>query len=275
MRLINNPEFLMVQYAPGSAGKFLASLLMCSPSLAHFNPKVETDKTDERCIDYIRSRFSPDISKWISKEPNHADAWNLHFISSKYPRGDDLTIEQIVKHSETDATEHFCNSVNQNKLIPSIWHKPNIPAFLKNSKLVTIIIDPLSLKWYHRAVWHKLYGWKDGRIYLKMNDPSTNPTMSAYYQKFDNPLTTGENFFSFVKREILNSPFKTPFLSRENFNPRSMQSFVNLSDLLNFDSCINAVGNICNKLDIAPIPTSIITQGHQHWSSCHTFKYAN
>jgi len=264
----------MVQYAPGSAGKFLTSLLMCSPSLAHFNPTVEIDKTADRCIDYIQNHFSPNLAQWVSKEPNHGNAWNLHFISSKYPRGDDLSMEQIVKQSARDATEHFCNSVNQNKFIPSIWNKPNIPAFLESSKFVTIIIDPLSLKWYHRAVWHKLYGWKDGNIHLKANDPSLNPAMAIYFQKFNNPLTTNENFFSFVKREILNSPVKIPFLTQHNFSHHSMQSFVNLSDLLNFNSCVNAIDRICNELDILPIPISIITRGHRHWSSCHTFKYA-
>jgi hypothetical protein len=274
VRLSKIPKFLMVQYAPGSAGKFLASLLMCSPSLSHFDPTVEISKTEEQCIAYIQNHFPSDITQWVLTEPNHASAWNLHFISGKYPRGDDLTTDQFISQATVSATDHFCHSVNQDKIIPSIWHKSNIPLFLENSRFVTIIIDPPAIKWYHRASWYKSYGWKDGNIHLKMNDPSMNPAMALYFQKFNNPVTTNENFFSFVKREILDNPFKKQFLSSTNFNQPSLRSFVNLSDLLNFNLCVNAVNRICKELDIVPIPLSIITQGHKHWLSCHTFKYA-
>lgn len=264
----------MVNYAPGSAGKFLTSLLMSSASLAHFDPVVESNKTADACINYIQQRFSKNLSSWIKFEPNHGTAWNLHFVSGKYPRGDDLTIDQFIKLATDSATDHFCHSVNQDKIIPSVWHKVNVPDFLSNSMFVTIIIDPLSIKWYHRAVWFKLYDFINGRIYIKNNDPKLNPAMAQYCQKFNNPIYSDDKFFTFVKRDIINDSFKKTFLSQENFVPCHRREFILLSDLLNYQKCQTIVNQICNRFNIDLVPPEVVLHGHQHWLSCHDFKYS-
>ena len=246
MRLTKVPKFLMVNYAPGSAGKFLTSLLMSSPSLAHFDPNVENNKTPDACVDYIQQHFLNNLSTWIAFEPNHGSAWNLHFVSGKYPRGDNLTTDQFISQATVSATDHFCHSVNQDKVIPSIWHKVNVPEFLSNSMFVTIIIDPLAIKWYHRAVWYKLYDLREGRIYIKNNDPKLNPAMAHYCQKFNNPLYSDDGFFTFVKREIINDTFKKTFLSENNFVPHANREFILLSDLLNYQRCQLTITRICN-----------------------------
>jgi hypothetical protein len=273
MKFQTNSKFLMVHYAPGSAGKFLASLLMSSPSLSHFDPHVEKNKTDRACVKYIETRFSSDINQWVRYEPNHVEAWNLHFISPKFPRGDNLTIQQFNELAEEHATDHFFQSVNQGKIIPSVWHKTNTPEYLLDSLFVTIIIDPGSMKWYHRALWHKLYGIKNQKIHLKANDPDLNPAMTQYFKKFNNPVYSEEKFFTFVKQNILKNEFKLKFLNSDNFKLSCSQSFVALSDLLRVDSCIESITRITKELDIAPVPVDIITNGHRHWVSCHNFKY--
>ena len=276
MSLTAIPKFLMVNYAPGAAGKFLTSLLMSSPSLAHFDPEVEHNKSTRHCVEYIQKHFPRDITEWIIKEPNPRTAWNLHFFSSKYPRGDNLTIAEFFNLSKEHATDYFCQSVNQQKIIPSVWHKVTIPEFLADSMFVTIIIDPLSTKWYHRALWNKAYGYQNGRIHIKENDPALTPIpyMSQYFQKFNNPIYSDEKFFTFIKNNIINSNFKKTFMFCENFQQSKTQEFVLLSELLTYSSCYNAVTRICEKFNLEKVPDTVILKGHQHWMSCHKFKYS-
>jgi hypothetical protein len=53
----------------------------------------------------------------------------------------------------------------------------------------------------------------------------------------------------------------------------SNRVFINLSELLNIESCINAMSRVCQELDISVTPDEIVRRGHEHWSSCHNFKY--
>lgn len=274
MRLIKDPELLMIQFAPGGAGKFLSSLLMSSQSLAHFDSTVEHNKSPEACVDYIRTRFTPNFDRWMLTEPDHIGAWNLHFISSKYSRGDDLTQQEFLTLANQHATQHFCDSVNAGKIIPSVWHKNNTTDFLQTARFVTVILDPASIKWYHRAIWHKVYGIKNGRIHLKANDPDLHPTMNAYHAKFKNPVYSDEPYYSFVKTNIINSDFKNNFLSRDNFPNHDQHAFVNLSELLDTDACVGMIDRVCDQFDLVPVSRDIIATGHRHWMSCHDFKYA-
>jgi hypothetical protein len=274
MRLIKEPKFLMVQFAPGSAGKFLSSLLMSSDSLSHFDSTVENNKSVNTCVDYIKSHFTTDLGHWILTEPDHVMAWNLHFVSSKYTRGDDLTKEEFLNLANQHATDHFCNSVNANKIIPSVWHKTNTTDFLQDARFVTIIVDPPAVKWYHRAIWHKAYGTKNGKIHLKANDPELHPTMKAYYEKFKNPIYSDDSYYTFVKNNIINSEFKTRFQTTDSFTNHDQHTFVNLSELLDIESCVKIIDRVCTKCNLNPVPVEIIKQGHTHWMSCHNFKYA-
>jgi len=275
MRLVQQPKFLLVQYAPGAAGKFLASLLMSSKSLSHFDPMVEKNKTKDACVRYIETHFSWDLENWVRNEPKHADAWNLHFISSKFARGDELSLKQFYSMSEIHATDHFVQSVNQNKIIPNIWHKTNTPEYFKNSLFVTVIIDENSLKWYHRALWYKLHGWKNQKIYLKMHDATANPIMSDYVKKFNNAAYSDEKFLPFIKNHIIRNEFKQRFLSTEQFLKTPSRCFVTLSEILDLESCVECIDRIVKELDLTPVPRDVIRRGHTHWSSCNVFKYNN
>lgn len=273
MRLKQDPKFLMVQYAPGAAGKFLSSLLMSSPSIAHFDPDVQKNKSIDNCVDYVRNHFTKDIDKWILQEPNHVAAWNLHFISSKYDRGDNLTTNEFCSLAEQHASDYFCSAVNDGKIIPSIWHKTNTPEFFNNALFVTVILDKPSLKWYHRSIWYKLFGTKNGKIHLKANDPELNPPMREYFKKFKNPIYVDEPFYSFVKHNILKNKFKSGFMTTGSFTNHNQHAFVYLSELLDIDLCVEMIDRICQKFNLEPIPIDIIKQGHAHWIACHNFKY--
>lgn len=270
-----DPKFLVVRYANGSAGKFLINLLMASKSVAHFDPLVEQNKTDKSCMRYTQEHFVNETHNWLKYEPNHTDAWNLHHISAKYTRGEDLSVEEFLTLAKQNATEHFWNSVSAGRSIPMVWHKKIVPAFFKSSKFITIIIDPDSEKWYHRARWYKQFGMIDQMIHMKEHDPEFNhQTLKIYHDKFQNSSRVKQHPFSFIKENIINYPVKKMFQKVEEFQtPAVEQEFVALSDILDTDRCVNAVAQICKKFDFEPISEDLVMRSQKHWLSCHDFKY--
>jgi hypothetical protein len=275
MKSTNKPRFLLVQYAPGSAGRFLISLLMGSKDVAHYDPVIDHNKTIAGCTSYIEKHFIRQIGDWLKHEPSPHNTWNLHFISTKYSRGNDMSYDQFMLQAKQEASSYFWKQVVEQKIIVTPWHNTVIPDFYKDSKIVTILIDKNSEKWFHRAVWAKLYGIKDGRIHLKMHDPDFNPPMQQYFKKFNNPIYNDERFFKFAKEKILKDTFKTEYMDQNNFMPNINQAFINLSDLLSVDSCVANVNRVCQELKIDQIPEEIIRNGQMHWASCHLFKYNN
>ena len=273
---MNNPQFLIARYANGSAGKFFLTLLMSSKSVAHFDPDVEQNKSNITCLDYIRSHFVTDVDNWLRYEPKHSDAWNLHQISSNYPRGDNLTASEFLKICKQDATQHFWNSVDNKKLIPFVWNKLAVPEFFKHSKFITIIIDPDAVKWFHRARWYKQFGTLGSAIHIKEQDPSYNSSkLKMYYDQFGAKHLVDQHPYTFIKENIINDPKKKLFQNATAFvdDELETQEFVNLSDILHVDNCIKKVRQICSKFNIDSISEDLIIDSHAHWLSCHNFKY--
>jgi hypothetical protein len=274
MRLKKTPEFLVVQFAPGSAGKFVMSVLMRSPRVAHFDATVEADKTDYRCLQYIKHAFRGDFDRWILHEPQHAMAWNLHFISAKYPRGDDLTVQQFFDQADQDATQHFVDSVNAGQLIPIARHKTTQTEFFASSKFVTIRLDANSLRWYHRAYWSKLFGLRQGKIYLKENDPALNVAMQSYIASYQNPIYVEQSPFAFLRHNVINNKYKTVFANVNSAALGNNNITLDLSTVLSESSFVTAVSMLAHTLDLGEIPKSFVRLAHQHWKSCHGFKHS-
>lgn len=273
--MTDQPNFLVVRYANGSAGKFLLTVLMASKSVAHFDSAIETNKSDNLCVDYVHQHFSPDIANWLKTEPKHSDAWNLHHVSSNYPRGDDLSQQEFFNAAKLNATEHFWNSVQNDKLIPFIWHKQSVPVFFGQSKFVTIVIDPQSVKWFHRARWYKQYAALNGGVHIKELDPSYNSAkLTQYYQQFSAKYLIDQKPVSFIKTNIIKDPKKILFQNIDNFiDQPPAQFFLNLSDILSPSRCVDKINELCKTFGIVPISESLIIDCHRHWLSCHNFKY--
>jgi hypothetical protein len=152
-----------------------------------------------------------------------------------------------------------------------IWCKQHIPSFFINPKVATIIIDNQAVKWFHRALWYKKYGVKEGKIHVKADDPLFNPYRSNYINKFKNPYLIDEHPFTFIKKNIINNKSKQTFMDINNFLDVPDQQFVNLSELLDEDLLVIAVNRICINLKLQSVSESLIRLAHQHWSSCHAF----
>lgn len=271
---MTTPKFIVVKYPPAAAGKFLISLLMSSVDVAHYDPMIENNKTSENCIDYIKNSFTSNLKDWLHNEPKDKVAWNTSFFSNKYDRGNSLTLENFIEQAKETCTDHFHNSVKNNKLIPLVWHKTVTAPFFAESKILTILVDKESEKWHHRALWNKLYGVKNNRIHLKINDPDYNPTMKSFFNKFNNPIYSEESFYTFVKNNIVKNEFVDPFKNKNNIPDDVNQKIILLSHLLGENTFKKTIYEIFNFLGITPPDKKLIDFAYSHYAMCHNFKYS-
>jgi|694.fasta_scaffold154741_3 hypothetical protein len=271
----SNP-FLLIRHAPGGGGKFLMSVLMASSSIAHFDSTIEQNKTDKKCLDYIKEKFTSNIDDWLKIEPDSIDAWNLHFISTKYPRGETLDIDQFINLANSEATNHYHNSLSRKKLICMSWLKLSVPEYFIGAKNIVIIVDKKSMRWLHRAHWYKHYAVSDRGIHLKINDPKYHhtSTMVSYARKFNNPIYLLDSPRTFIKENIINCGVKKIFSEPDNFKNLINKCYVNLSDIIDENSFINLIKHITKNLNLHDIDQTFVRNAHKHWISCHNFKYA-
>lgn len=265
---MKSPEFLLIRFAPGSAGRFLAVLLMGSKDVAHFDPDVKT--LDDK-MDYVTKTFTKNLGSWLLTEPSDKIAWNITFVSNKYPRGDDLSIDQFAKLADENCTDWYHTNVNAKKKITIPWHKTSIPIFYRGQS-ITIILDKPSRKWFNRAHWIKHFGMHEGRIHLKENDPAVHrKPLDAVVARYNNPIYIDESFFSFVKNKVIRSKDVLPFYDYSSLDKLTNDLPINLSNLLDKKSCIRTINQLCVDLDISPIDQHYIEFSYDHWRNLHPF----
>jgi hypothetical protein len=263
------PKFLLVQFAAGSAGIFLLTLLSASRSVVHVDPLVEKNKTPETCLDHMTRCYTDCCESWLLNEPRPQNTFNLHFISTQFSRGDDLSEQRFTKLCLRHGSPYFIDSVCQKKLIPIGWHKQQISQYFQDPYVITILIDPLSLKWYHRAAWYKRHGILDQKIHVKYHDPAYNPSRQEYIKKFNNQYLFDRHPIGFIKKEIIGSSDKILFSNAENFSDGISRIFVNLSDILDQDKLVNVVNLITGRFQLTPISEDFVRKAHFHWKHCH------
>lgn len=263
-----DPKFLLIRFSPGSAGRFLAALLMGSNDVAHFDPSVKT--IDDK-IEYIKKSFTPNLGNWLHTEPSDKIAWNITFVSNRYPRGDNLSKNEFKNLAKQNCTEWFYQNVALEKEIIIPWNKIQIPQFYIG-KSITIILDKPSRRWFNRAHWFKHFGIYDGKIHLKENDPSLfRKPLNEIVSKYNNPIYVDQSFFSFVKNNILKSKEILPFYDYENLKNVPNDIPINLSTLLDKKLCIDAINELSNNLKIEKIDQYYLEFSHEHWRKLHPF----
>lgn len=265
----------MIRYPHGAAGKFLASLLMMHPAIAHFDPAIQNNKNFEHHYAWFTSKFRPDLNAWLKTEPKPNDAWNLHFVSNSYDRGNDLQYQQFLDLCREYATDHFWQCVNQDLYIPVLWHKISIPEYYQPCAIVTVTLDQKSRKWYHRALWYKHFNFNSGQLEIKSHTAINNSSvMEKYYDKYQNCQSESGSFLYLVKKHILNSQWLLDFGDQNRMqDPALNQIFIHLSELLDQDRCYLATHKICQHLGLADLDHQNFLLCHRYWKTCHDFKY--
>jgi hypothetical protein len=193
----------------------------------------------------------------------------LSFISTRFTRGDTLTKQEFIDKCHHTASKHFWDIVNSDKVVPMMWHKQHIPEYFGCPKIVTILLDQSSYKWYHRALWYKKYGIKNKKIHIKADDPLHNPSRAEYFKIYNNPYLIEQHPYSFIKQNILRAPGKNIFGSPNNFADGHKRVFITLSDLLNVKTIGSSVNQICEQLELEKISREFILNACNYWKGCH------
>jgi hypothetical protein len=267
------PKFILIQHAHGAAGKFISTALMCHPEVAHFDADVNRARSPSNLLAYAQQHFTPDLGQWLKLEPKPQQSWNLHFVSPSYDRGQQLTNEQFLQLAQEHGSPHFHEAVSQNQYICMSWHKKVVPEYFARSACVAIIIDAAAQKWFHRALWYKHFGMVDNLIHQKSHDPAYNSaSVQRYYQQFNNEVLVNSPKAQFIRERIINSEQKKTFSDPKNFAAPN-QLCINLSDVIRADRIQDTMSAIYQHVGLSSPYLPLISQLHQHWKSCHAFKY--
>ena len=239
-------KWLLIRYAPGSAGRMLASLLSTHPEIASWN------NTDYDDLLWFKNCYPGNFDKWMVDEPY--DSWKLNqYISAKYPRGDNLDSLPITLPQ---------------MWLPFVWHKEYVAKFMTNYFTINIELDPPSHRWYHKSRWKKNFRCKKTAtgytVYNLSHAPNPNIQLQ---QKFDNQYEINiENLHGWLKHNIINAQEKQKFLGNNNIKPGVA---VKLSDLLVDPRPV--LHNIANQLCIDKHNWDVAYQMWVHWKKLHNY----
>jgi hypothetical protein len=264
-------NFFLINFPQGAAGKFISSVLMASPSIAHYEPNIQYNKTPDQCLLYVKSSFTNNFKNWIATEPSHAKAWNLHFVSSKYPRGDNLTPDEFVHQCNLYGLDYFKNMINDGKYILFPWHKTTIPEFFENANKLTVLVDHKSYEWFDQSLWLKHHDVKDKQVVLLIHSWQQNQAMKKYFDKFQNPMHSEEPVDEFYQNHIVNNVDKKLFDVATKFDDRKNNICVNLSSILDTDLFLEFILALEGKFGLESIDKDFVVRAHQYWRQLHPY----
>lgn len=260
---------MVVRYAQGAAGKFLMTLLMGSKDVAHYDKTIQVYKPTDILMQYVVRSFG-NLHTWLVAEPNPVHAWNIHWISAKMQRGQNQDRWQFLNQLEAEASEYFWQCVTEKKLILLHSHKPDLPRVYKELRSLVIINDPPSLKFKRKSVWYKHYGYSNGEVYLKINDPKMYPPATQkIMRQYNNDVYKKDGLYRFYRKNIWRDAETKYFMDPDNFT----EPKILLSEIISKDKIYPALCRLCEEIKIAPPEQEYVRRAQQHWLDQHDFNF--
>jgi hypothetical protein len=278
MSKIELPKFLVIRFAPGSAGNFLTSLLQCSDGIGHWDEHLERNKSDTDWLKYFQEVYVSDLSQWLNYEPlNRQNLGVREIFSAIYERGNYLSIDQFAEQEKKHCTDFYFDLKSQQKYIPVFWQKNYFPEYFANATFINIMLDGSSLRWFDRSFYKKHFFIDtvnaDGSLIVRYerHRPSIVPRSFVGNNDY---LNYHPSFTDFAKKEIFSNPWRSRYLGREYLQASSNgrpEYTLTLSDLLDIKKLEPQYANLCKFLNITPMPTSLLPKLFAHWRQCHDY----
>jgi len=256
MTFLNPEKYLIVQYRPGSGGKFLCLALTTISKIAHWNPLVECGKV--KWHDYVQSLWTPcNKFLWLAHEP--ITSWDLTFFSRTMPRGIDLSLAEFNSLCKQHASDYFKKIWYSDKIILDFLNKEQIPIWWKDSRFVRLDVDTHS-KNYQKRLLDKLYTWDDeNKIGSCMMD---KPMPEQKYQNsvlFNNkwqygPFENSDDWLNWVLENDTRINFKMP------------DADIWMDDLLEFDKVLNLIKSVSTNLK-SDFDVEALKFLHDYWKT--------
>jgi hypothetical protein len=274
--MVDIAKFLIIRFPPGAAGNMLASILQCSPEVAHWNQLQQNLKPNNDWTDYFQKVFTSEISQWLYHEPIGQLRWGTREIfSAKHPRGDNLSIDEFLHQEQVYCNEYYHEQKKAGRYLPIFWHKETMPIFFQNSRSLIIKLDQPSLRWFDHAVFFKHYKIVENnsegvRVRLLENRPEIVPSTFLSQNQFEQRWPS---FRSFVREKIWKNPHRKQYQhTKSNTNWPIPSLTINLSCLLDQKLFGQEYFKICNFLEITPsLCENKINELHTYWRNLHEF----
>lgn len=272
------PRFLVMRFAPGSAGNFLTSLLQCSPEVGHWDENLEHNKPDADWLEYFKQVYKPDLGAWLQHEPSSRYSLGVREVfSAIYDRGNDLTIEEFAEQEKIHCSAYYFALKHQQKYIPVFWMKNYFPQYFANSTFVNIMLDQQSVRWFDRSYYKK---------HFVVDTINADGSLIVRYERHRATIVpqsfTGTNsyknyhpsFTDFAKKEIFSNPWRSRYLGRQYLQASTNgrpEYTLTLSDLLDIKKLEPHYAGLCKFLNITPMPASLLPKLFSHWRQCHDY----
>jgi hypothetical protein len=246
--MIRDKRWLVVNFRPGTGGKFLCACFMAIDKVAHWVPEV--DKNPSLWDNWIKGLWS-NPHDWMFNEPLHD--WNLRFFSRQYDRGLQLSRDEFYSQIASVGSDYINELLQSDKIILDFYHRTQLPIWWEHAHHIKL--DKGSDELWYSMLSSKNYQWdeksKTGIIAAdrpqKLQNDSNYPNQWEY-----------TNFTS--KREWLS--YVTKHDSRLNFTINSPD--ITLDQLLNLSEVLSFVEKIADSLNSDFKPT-LVTTLHNHW----------
>ena len=278
MSKIELPKFLVIRFAPGSAGNFLTSLLQCSDGIGHWDEHLERNKSNTDWLKYFQQVYVSDLSQWLDYEPlNRQNLGVREIFSAIYERGNYLSIDQFTEQDKKHCSDFYFDLKSQQKYIPIFWQKNYFPEYFANATFVNIMLDESSLRWFDRSFYKKHYSIekfnKDGSFIMRYerHRPSIVPSTFTGTNDYLNYHT---NFFEFARQEIFGNVWRKRYLDNDYLNNTTNgkpEFTLGLSELLSFEKLEPTYRKLCGFLMIDPMPANLLRELFLHWRQCHDY----
>jgi hypothetical protein len=157
MTYLNPNKWMIVNYRPGTGGKFLCLALTTIEKIAHWNPDVEFQNLSWE--NYIKNLWNPDNKElWLASEP--ITCWDLTFFSRTMPRGEELSLSEFDDLCQIQSSQYFKEIWESDKIILDFLNKKVVPDWWKQSKIIKLdanINDP----GFKKRLLKKIYIWDE------------------------------------------------------------------------------------------------------------------
>lgn len=268
-------KFLVVRFAPGSAGKFCSTLLQLSPDVNVWESEFDQARQDpQQALDYFKKKFTRNFRDWQKNEPEIP--YHTQFVSNRFPRGDDITHEQALNKLVNDRlfNDHY---KNQQRIV-LISNKSRVPDWLRDhAEFVNVYIDTIAVKkWVQRARYCKLFlETKPGTFILKQEHPDyCSAHRATLARQFQNTHTVHTTKFSFLKHYVLNDPITKMFTNYQQIvqdisNINVPQHALSLSNLLDPRYCYAELSLLCEQIGIQCPDQNLVESILNYYLSIH------
>ena len=256
-------NFFVLNFAPGSGGKFVNSILQTSDKIGHWdielNRAKNTNSFADKFLKYIKESFPTNLGTHLKKEPSMP--FSFKEFSSISFRGKNLSYTQVMKTLEH---EPYIKEIFSNNQKLSLFLHREADKFLQDSDIVTMCIDSKYAKRFtQKACIHKRYEIGENYILYKSHHPDYCNSQSAdLARKYidENKPYRNISKIKFLKTEILNKKIYEPY---ENLHGKGIISTTNI--ITDTFTATKEFRKIFNDYNLGNFNEDLIAEAHNLW----------